>query len=263
MSSPPEPRPRLSARAPAPLKAIRGASTVSTHAAIATGDAKADIEGTVAATGLPAERVEAAVAAARASSQAALGGGMATLRGGLGPLLTAATDAHERLRRVAALCEQSRAESCRGEAEGGLQEGRAEGEERQLEERHPLCHWGDAAGLGLPDGPSAWEDIELWNLRHASDSSGREERERRRAWACGLRRALDPLRPPLERLRKQLDWSELHWRALQERLYPLEPLAAAEEDGAARASEQPARFESVLYSGRDADEYTDERTGWR
>mmetsp|Transcript_18839 Transcript_18839/g.56903 ORF Transcript_18839/g.56903 Transcript_18839/m.56903 type:complete len:312 (-) Transcript_18839:171-1106(-) len=254
-------------------QALRGADTIKSHAAIATGDVKADIQATVEQTGLPAERVQAAVASARATSQSAVSIALRTLRDGLAPLLAAATDARGALDSLVSACNggahatsigQNRTPhkgARRGsvEIEGGPlgDDGSCAVSETQDHVRHPLCRWGDSTGLGLPDGCSAWEDIEIWNLQYAQrDSSGREERQRQREWACGLHEALKEFRAPLEQLIKHLDWCELHWKWLQERLSRLEPLPIKEHVG----PEASGKFESVLYSGRD---FIDTNTGWR
>lgn len=255
-------------------QALHGANSVKSHAAIATGDVKADVQATVQQTGLPADRVQAAVAAARATSQAAVAGGIRTLRQGLAPLLAAAADARAALDALATACAAAASSGPgrtaggragqRGPAGGSAAEGASAGsfsagpEEARDILRHPLCRWGDSSGLGLPDGCAAWEDIEIWNLQYAQrDGSGREQRQRQRDWACGLHAAVEEFGAPLDRLIKQLDWCELHWKWLQERLARLETLPAQRRVG---PDAPTGKFESVLYSGRD---FIDTNTGWR
>jgi hypothetical protein len=199
--------------------------------------------------------------------------GIQTLRQGLAPLLAAAADARDALDVLASACADG-ASSGSGRTDGGRagqQHGSAGGSaaERtpaghawagleEARERHPLCRWGDTSGLGLPEGCAAWEDIEIWNLQYAQrDGSGREQRQRQRDWACGLHAAVEQFGAPLDRLIKQLDWCELHWRWLQERLARLEPLPSQRRAGPDAPS---GKFESVLYSGRD---FIDTNTGWR
>jgi hypothetical protein len=245
-------------------QALRGADAVKSHAAISTGDVKADVGATVEATGLPADRVQAAVAAARATSQVAVAVGIRTLRHGLAPLLAAAADARATLNALASACAEGAgsgpSHTAGGSAGGGAPAGgaRAGVEDAHETLRHPLCRWGDSSGLGLPDGCAAWEDIEIWNLQYAQrDGSGREQRQRQRDWACGLHAAVEQYSAPLDRTRDQLDWCEIHWKWLQERLARGEP-----PPGQRRVvpDAPTGKFESVLYSGRD---FIDTNTGWR